>query len=309
MESSLSEEWNIISKLLQQKQSLDEELYNKIDSYFKAIEKSDIKSKYKTFESNSIIPSSCTHGYNLKKYLGCGAFGNVYQACKRRSSNETYLKSKSAGRKVIDEAENDCNYIVKVIALGAPYMPNPYISSTEATEDTNKIVEKSVRDFFNEAKISQFMGSLGISPKVYDYWICQGNNIYRSPCVHGWLSGWLGFISSEKLDLTLREWLNDNRNNSWSTPVKFQDTKSFMDMMSAITNRLKEKAEIMIDEGYMHGDVNFDNIMLRIESPDVFFIDFGVVSELKNDEEKNEARLEMFRNIDDLLPLYLRIYG
>lgn len=125
--------------------------------------------------------------------------------------------------------------------------------------------EDSQENFYQEAYISALMGTKDVGPLVYKYWICEWEK-------HGGKD--LGMILMDRLDITLNNYMYQNiqKNINWER----------------IRTLLHVKINTMTKLGYVHDDINLDNIMLTLNGDnsikDLYLIDWGQVSEIEYSE-------------------------
>ncbi len=125
---------------------------------------------------------------------------------------------------------NNCNYIVKKINEGI--------------------------DTYNEIQIGHHLGKLGISPKIYAYWYCDGYYV-----VYKKING-----------LSLKEYINIYKD-------KLKSSQQFSDRLKKKIDKIVEK---MHNNGISHNDLHHENILLEIDTygniKKVYIIDFGLSS-------------------------------
>ena len=104
-----------------------------------------------------------------------------------------------------------------------------------------------------EVNISKKMGELGIGPKIYDSYYCNYNGDNKVFIVQEYINGG-----------TLKSWLNDGNK-----------------LTPQLIKNIHEKINKMHTNGYYHGDIHSENILLKLnksnkKEPEIFIIDFGL---------------------------------
>lgn len=103
--------------------------------------------------TNYHIQEKCIKQYeniNIKKELGKGNFGTVYEICKNK---------------------DDCKYVMKIIPLEV-YIPSDRCVLDEPDTHESCLIY-SVDDFNKEVKNTLIASNLNIGPKLYSSWICD----------------------------------------------------------------------------------------------------------------------------------------
>ena len=152
---------------------------------------------------------SCLKGWEIKQLLGKGGYGEVYNVCKE-----------SKGHVIKD----DCDYAVKVSVI-------------EDKIDENR--------FLHEVDITKRMSNAGISPKLYEYQVCEVKGVFY------------GIVVVEKYDMTLTKYLQRN----------------------LLTNKdyaaIKALVDTMHRSGIAHLDLKHDNVMMKRKPKTFALIDYG----------------------------------
>jgi serine/threonine protein kinase len=156
----------------------------------------------------------------------------------------------------------NCKYIVRVQPIEMPFefygYENPLLTTPE-------------KIFLSEAEITKRMGDLGIGPVVQQIEICRASNLYRR--LDGVLfKGWLGLIIMDKLDVSLADFLR--------LPIANREN---VELIQTILNKKIEK--MVLKGGIVHNDISRNNIMIKLDPFDAYFIDFGEVSTPIDQEE------------------------
>jgi serine/threonine protein kinase len=169
--------------------------------------------------------------------------------------------------------KEDCKYVVKIIPLFGKIRQDIV---TEIDEDALK----------EEIEIATFMGERGLGPKIYDSWKCNG--------LLGREKGPFGFVVMDKLDITLRDWVDQ-----YSDLRLAEDRQEILSRWNAIKKVLFKKLKTLHKLGYVHNDLHDANIMFELDEHDgkivdVFIIDWGrtFMSEDKNDFKDEMRDLE-----------------
>lgn len=152
--------------------------------------------------------------------------------------------------------KNKCNYIIKQIFEGI--------------------------DIMQEIKIGIHLGLLGISPKIYAYWFCDGSY----------------FIVYKKINgLTLKDYLFIYKD-------KLKSSKQFSDKMERKITKIVEK---MHNHSIAHNDLHHENFLLETDVngniKKVYIIDFGLSSVFNSpsdarryyEMEHNKQREEFYK--------------
>lgn len=126
------------------------------------------------FGTNIRVPAACVREYQVRRLLGEGLQGTVWQACRERR----------------------CRYALKVTVIhpGEPADLPYVVPNTER-------VAVPVESFEQEAKIAELAGQHGIGPRVYGWWICKDD-----VAVDHSTDYWLGFLLMQRLDTSLGRW-------------------------------------------------------------------------------------------------------
>lgn len=172
---------------------------------------------------------ACLKGWELKKLLGEGTYGKVFQGCK-----------------------GECRYAVKIVEL----------------ED-----DKDVAAFRKEAKITDALSDANLSPKLYDYWVCETADDKK-----------FGLMVVDKFDMDLHGYLK-----------KFYLNKShYQEIVELVRN--------MHFMNYAHLDLKPENILVKMDGdvPTFRLIDFGFsvdVDERPLSAIKTEEFVEYYKDL------------
>lgn len=186
------------------------------------------------FFHDYLFPQFCVHrlnNYGLKKLIGTGWSGNVYEACR--------------------PPKGGCSYVAKIIPITL-----------------------SPTNFQREAKIAIMMGFYGIGPQVHETFQC-GPKVIRFSYSRGPVClREIGVIVSERLDITLFDWIRANI-----------ELDNFKDKFLTLIEKLLEKLTEMIEEWHIINlDLHPKNIMIRHKDNDIFIVDWGNASFITDDK-------------------------
>ena len=198
--------------------------------------------------SNSMwyIPSECIKNFGnlrIQKIIGSGVQGTVYEACENGSQGDK------------------CDKIIKV----TPLIPTEegYI---ESFYKPGISYDYKRRKFEKEVKITQLASDLGVSPKIYNGFICSdivSSNRSSEEKLH------LGFIIMDRWDMTLLDYI---QNFGKLLPQNLHDK---------LIGLLKK----LHDAGVYHGDMHLENVILKVKRDDatnepipvdIAIIDYGL---------------------------------
>lgn len=240
------------------------------------------------------IPKECSKRFGenqIDKVLGIGNWGSVYNYCETGERGPCKrvvkivpifpIKSREAGvfeedyrdgtmpAKQYEETvnmEDVMNEYNRRRAAGLP--KNEQDFELEESGDLGDVeqylpvsLQTRIEDFEREERLSKIGSNLGISPHVYDSFICD--NVLREP--EGGHLITVGFIIMDRWDTSVGRWHQDH-----------PDAK----IPHQLVQKLQHQIEIMHDNGIIHGDLHLENIMLRlgpdgVTPVDIAIIDFG----------------------------------
>lgn len=171
------------------------------------------------------ISDTCLKGYEIQKILGSGTYGSVHSA----------LDSK-------DYLNPNKKYAVK--------FQNLYVDKNKySTKNYNIQKDFLIKNFTEEAKISQLLNDYNIGPKIYDAWICTSVEI--------------GITVTELWDSTLEE-------------------KDLCTLDPNLIQKLRNQINEMHKYYYIHYDIKPDNILVKKDKNgtiiDLTLADFGLTS-------------------------------
>ena len=113
-------------------------------------------------------------------------------------------------------------------------------------------IGEQLKSIKNEIKVLKKISNLGISPKLYDYYLCKDKNQFSIYLIMEYING-----------ITLRKFLEENT------------------LTKNIENKIKNVFDKLHNNGILHGDVHDENIMIT-EKKRVYIIDFGFSQTLKD---------------------------
>lgn len=115
--------------------------------------------------------------------------------------------------------------------------------------------EFASEEFKRECSLMKRMSRLGVCPMFVSCWIKEG----------------VGFLATEKWDISLSDWIKRNKINRYSKGYP---------LPSFLISRLRRHIEKMHSHNYVHGDLMEKNIMLRLDRHrrpvDICLTDFGL---------------------------------
>jgi len=205
--------------------------------------RSDCEALFTTYESNGFVDQ--------------GAYGEVYQACRRGTA--------------------DCDYVVKIIK----YNNSSYVESGGMTSSQQKKFVEWENEVDVMTVLNKTQRSLGISlcPILYDAWYCRKGDDVEF------------YILMEKFDGDLRSLIKKYKKSSNSSVVKLVIIESFLDILFARLLLIHERHGICLD------DVKLANILYKINDEGGYsfvFADFGK-AKFSSSEECMEQDRESFR--------------
>ena len=210
----------------------------------------------------------------IEKRLGQGAFGSIHDLCDSVHCDKVVkivpLSAENNALPIMDD------YIAGQIDIRGYYKRMDAISYRPA-DNYLEIKEH----FETEVAITKIAAQLGVSPRLHDAFICSNNIFYPVGQIY-----YLGFILLDKWDLTLQDYLTRNRY-----------------IPAHLVNKLIALLEQLHSAGIYHGDLGFQNIVLRLAQNvpiDVAIIDYGLSNFINSTETEQFARNEMAQLISRL---------
>ena len=204
--------------------------------------------------------------YVPKKYLASGAHGSVYLVCE-------------------DNNERNCNYVVKIM---------------------HPIKMMKEHSILQEMKITTEMGRAKehlppVGPKVLATFSCKGEVNYHDD---DWMETTLFFIVMEKMDYTLKDYLEIYKLRcEFTREEKSECEKEVIEIQQHILDKLKEMYKNIQQRGYIYTDVHNNNVMLNVDNnlniKDIKIIDFGILHEIPKEAPKKIGRFIIEDEDDD----------
>ncbi len=151
-------------------------------------------------------------------------------------------------------------------------------------QDIIASLESRIQDFQDEARLSKLGSDLGISPRIYDSFICD--NVLKQP--EGGHLITMGFIIMDRWDMSAGKW----RQNNPGAKISYD-----------LIKQLENKINIMHNNGIFHGDLHLENIMLRlgpdgITPIDIAIIDFGSAAGFAKNLKPDEIEFAKQKDLD-----------
>tara|TARA_B100001964_G_C14181252_1_gene576367 strand:- start:618 stop:1526 length:909 start_codon:yes stop_codon:yes gene_type:complete len=231
-----------------------------------------LKDKYSKYSSKQLLKLENEHDnkpevpnyYGIKDLINFTLINNKkYKTSRikqRINGVVQYIPSNS-------RKKNVCFKNYKTIKeLGAGAFGTAYLASKGSYKYAIKVLEIVIGKadmnwdnetiFRQEINISKKMGELGIGPKIYDAYYCKENNKYLIFIVQEYMKGG-----------DLEQWLEDG--NKFTSKLKLE---------------LKKKINLMHTNGFYHGDLHKNNILIQNKdgtNPELFLGDFGLTTSQK----------------------------
>lgn len=210
------------------------------------------KAEYSSIKSPDgnvyLVRNKCIDEIKFIEPIICGLEGCIFIVEKAREEKKK-------------EDIKDTKYILKII---------------QVKDEVN-----SISNLIKESKITQMAGENGISPKLLNYWDCNGYEIrgeYLYP-VH------LFFMLLDKLDITL---------------TKYKE--KFSELYEKNLDKIKSNILDLVNKlhkniGVIHGDLHTDNIMLNIDThgkvKEIKLIDYGSSRKISSVHSDKDTKIDL----------------